>query len=661
MSIDDKHPSIRGRVKDIVLGKPKSLEDKSLFHKLSLIPILAWIGLGSDGLSSSSYGPEEAFRALNGHTYLAVVLALATAFTVWIISAAYSHIIETFPHGGGGYVVASKLLGHRAGVLSGCALVVDYVLTITTSIAASGDAIFSFLPPEWVSYKMTVEVFFIIGLVILNIRGLKESVLFLAPIFIVFVITHLILIFVGIFGQVSELPHTINQIQTGFSGGMGTLGILGMTLLFAHSYSLGGGAYTGIEAVSNGLPIMREPKVYTAKKTMVYMAVSLAFTAAGLLVCYLLWNVAPVEGKTLNAVLVEKIAGTFPTFIQNPFIILTLFSEGLLLVVAAQAGFIDGPRVLANMAVDSWMPRRFAALSDRLTTGNGIGLMGGASLLALFYAHGSVSSLVVMYSINVFMTFSLSIFGMLKLYLSKESKNAPHRFSRIALFGLGFSLCATILVVTTIEKFTEGGWVTLMVTGSLVVACFWVKSHYLVVAKKLRNLSVDFKEMMTNIHPDEIKDIIDPEKRTAVILVGGYGGLGAYTIKSIFDTFPDIYKQLIFVSVGVIDSGGFKGEGAVEDLRHATEGMLKKYVDLSHKLGIPASYRFSIGTEVVAEGLGICEKIGEELPKATFFTSKVIFEEEQWYQRLLHNETAISLQKHLQFIGLTMVILPAKL
>src|SRR5512136_608969 len=129
-----------------IFGAPKDLRDPHLFHKLSLIPFLAWIGLGADGLSSSSYGPEEAFRSLGEHTYLAIFLALATALTVSIISYAYSRIIEHFPYGGGGYIVATHMLGEKAGVVSGSALIVDYILTITVSIASCADALFSYMP-----------------------------------------------------------------------------------------------------------------------------------------------------------------------------------------------------------------------------------------------------------------------------------------------------------------------------------------------------------------------------------------------------------------------------------------------------------------------------------------------------------------------------------
>ncbi len=637
------------KTKRILVGEPKDPTDVSMFHKLSLIPFLAWIGLGADGLSSSSYGPEEAFKTLGQHTYLAIPIALMMGITVLIISAAYRRIIEEFPHGGGGYVVASKLLGHRAGVVSGCALIVDYILTITVSIAAAGDALFSFVPLHLHFLKMSVEIFFIVFLTVLNVRGVKESVIVLTPIFIIFLVTHVLAIFGGIFWHLSDFTITASHVTTGFQGGMSSLGLGAMFLLFVHAYSMGGGTYTGIEAVSNGLPIMREPKVKTGKRTMVYMALSLAFTAAGLLFCYLLWDVTVVEGKTMNAVLFEKMAVHLP--FGPEIVIVTLLSEGLLLVVAAQAGFIDGPRVLANMAVDSWFPRRFAALSERLTAGNGILIMGVTSLAALLYTRGDVGHLVVMYSINVFLTFSLSIFGMLKSYIQEDK---PHRKSGLVIFSVGFLLCATILVITVLEKFLEGGWITLVVTTLLVTLCFMIRNHYLNVAKKLRHLQVGLDELQYE------KIAEGTPQRTAAILVAGYGGLGLQTVKSILANFPGIYQTFVFISVGVIDSGVFKGEEAIHELEVETEKMLSKYVVLMKGLGADAHSRCGAGTEVVEEGFQLCKEVASEFKNTTFFTGKVIFESEQWYDRFLHNETAHSLQKRLQLAGLTMVILPAK-
>ena len=649
------HDRLIKRLKRALFGKPKNLGDRSIYHRLSLIPFLAWVGLGADGLSSSAYGPEEAFKSLGEHKYLAVFLVALMAFTVLIISAAYRRIIEAFPHGGGGYVVASKLLGRKTGLVSGCALLVDYVLTITISVAAAGDAIFSFLPSHFASWKMTVEIGTILALTTLNIRGVRESVLVLTPVFVIFLVTHVLAIGLGIVGHAPEAVATATAVSAGIGHGMGSLGPWALFLIFIHAYSLGGGTYTGIEAVSNGLPIMREPKVATAKRTMTYMALSLAFTASGLLLCYLLWRTAPVEGKTLNAVLLEQIAGHFS--LGSSFVILSLLAEGLLLVVAAQAGFIDGPRVLANMAVDSWVPRRFAALSERLTTANGIVLMGGAALVALVYTHGNVGQLVVMYSINVFLTFSLSIFGMLKASLSGELSSRDPK--SLTIFSIGFVLCALILIITVYEKFSEGGWLTLVITGLLIALCLSVKRHYLEVAQNLNKLKIRLdRENLSEAVQECIE--LDPQKRTAAVLVGGYGGLGIHTVQSILKTFPGVFSNFIFVSVGVVDSDGFKGESAIDELRANTQVMLEKYVTLARSLGVAAGYRFGIGTDVVAEGEVICTALSQEFPQCTFFTGKIIFEQERWFQRLLHNETGLALQKRLQIAGLTLVVLPAK-
>src|SRR5512142_1081672 len=145
------------RLRDIVIGAPKNLFDPRIHQHLALMAFFAWVGLGSDGLSSSSYGPEEIYRQLGAHQHLALYLALAVMGTVFLISASYRQIIEQFPSGGGGYLVATKLLGPVPGVVSGSALVTDYVLTISISIAAGCEAIFSFIPPVWQPLKLPAE------------------------------------------------------------------------------------------------------------------------------------------------------------------------------------------------------------------------------------------------------------------------------------------------------------------------------------------------------------------------------------------------------------------------------------------------------------------------------------------------------------------------
>ena len=651
--------SLSERVRRTVLGAPRDVTDTSQLHKMSLIAFLAWVGLGADGLSSSAYGPEEAFRTLGVHTYLAIGLAIATALTVLIISASYSSIIEQFPTGGGGYVVASHLLGPRIGVISGCALVVDYVLTITVSIASGGDAVFSFLPRELHNLKLPSEYLVIALLIALNLRGVKESIKTLLPIFLVFLATHALLIGWSVFGHLPEVPIVAHQASQGFHSGLATLGLGGMALLLMRAYALGGGTYTGIEAVSNGLQIMREPRVETGKRTMLYMALSLALTAGGILVGYLLLNAHHVEGKTMNAILAENVFGDWRIDgmpLGYWLVLITLISEGLLLVVAAQAGFIDGPRVMANMATDSFFPHRFAALSEQLTMQNGVLLMGAAALGMLFYTRGNIQTLVFMYSINVFLTFTLSQLSMSRFWWAKRGERRRRR--HLAIHGVALVMCASILVITLIERFTHGGWVTVLITSTFVVLCYLIQAHYTRAKAGLRQLDDVLGSLPTTGEPNRAP--LDPKAPTAVLLVSSFNGFGVHTMLSILRFFPGLYKQFVFVSIAVVDSGSFKGKEELEALARHTEEDLAKYVDLARRLGFPADSVSHMGTEVVTEAAQVCKRLAQIYPKATIFTGKLVFRQERFFYRLLHNETSWFIQRRLQWMGVPMVVLPIR-
>ena len=649
-------PSLLHKVRRTLIGGPKNIKDPSLFHKLALIPILAWIGLGADGLSSAAYGPEEAFKALGRHTYLAIFLALATALTVFIISYSYSRIIEYFPSGGGGYIVATKTLGEKAGVISGCALLVDYMLTITVSIVACGDALFSFFPAPFQEYKLPFEILAIIMLVVLNLRGIKESVTFLAPIFLVFVATHLFMIGYGIFSHIPQIAPVIHGVRGDFKQGIATLGMGGLALLFLKAFSMGGGTYTGIEAVSNGLQILREPRVHNGKRTMLYLSTSLAFTAGGILVCYLLLNVTPIAGKTLNAVLASTL---YQGWGFGPLLALvTIFSEGALLLVGAQAGFMDGPRVMANMAVDYWFPRRFASLSDRFTIQNGVLLMGGASILLLLYARGSIQTLVVMYSINVFLTFSLSNLGMSRFFIRNRNKDKTWK-KHLPVHLIALVVCTTILIITALEKFLVGGWLTLCITAVIIVLCYLTRAHYSKVRGGVREL--DELLMSLPVKGPVNTDPVDPRTMTAIQLVNSYNGFGVHTFLSVIRSFPGLYKNFVFLSVSEVDVSAFKGTDAVQSLTTCTSCDLEKYVDLARKLGFPATSRFDIGTDIVHTAVELCEKTAKEFPRSTIFAGQSVFRQPNLLHRLLHNDTAFAIQQELRWRGITTVILPIRI
>ncbi len=648
--------SFTEKIKHTLIGKPRSIKDPRLFHKLALIPILAWIGLGADGLSSSSYGPEEAFKTLGQHTYLAIFLAIATATTVLIISFAYTKIIEYFPSGGGGYIVATHTLGEKAGVISGSALLVDYMLTITVSIVSCGDAIFSFFPASAQQYKIPFDICAIILLVILNLRGVKESVSLLAPIFIVFVITHVLLIGYGILSHIPQIGPVSHQIRTDFSSGLAVLGGGGMLLLFLKAFSMGGGTYTGIEAVSNGLQILREPRVHNGKRTMIYLAISLAVTASGILVCYLLLKIQPIEGQTLNAVLAGKVFGGWK--IGRALALITIFSEGALLLVAAQAGLTAGPRVMANMAVDYWFPHRFASLSDRFSIQNGVILMGGAAILLLLYSHGNIMTLVVMYSINVFLTFSLSQLGMSRFFIKNRAKEKKWK-KYLPVHIVGLALCLTVLVITSIEKFAMGGWLTFVITSIVSVLFFITRAHYNKVRGGVRELDDLLLNLPTKGPVNTMP--VDPKAMTAIQLVNGYNGFGVHTFLSILASFPDMYKNFIFVSVAEVDVGSFKGSDAVSCMEGSVCDFLRKYVELARKLGFAADFKYDLGTDIVKTASSLVESVAKKFPKSMVFAGQSVFRQSGLIHRLMHNETAFAIQQQLRWKGITTVILPIRI
>src|SRR5438445_5281098 len=664
-------PSRTQRVRRLLVGRPKNRQDPHLFRHMSLIAFLAWVGLGADGLSSSAYGPEEAFKNLGEHTYLAVFLAAATAFTVMIIAAAYSRVIEHFPFGGGGYIVASRLLGPRLGLVSGCALIVDYVLTISISIAAGGDAVFSVLPDGGhlanmiivgLPLKLHVELAGTLVLLLLNLRGVKESVTTLMPIFLTFLLTHAVIIVAGIAANLGRAHEVAHEVSAGLSHGMSTLGLGGLALLFLRAYSLGGGTYTGIEAVSNGLQIMRDPRVQTGKRTMTYMAISLAVTAGGIIICYLLLDIRYIDDNhTMNSLLAAKLAGSVRLLglpVGAWFVFVALLSEALLLFVAAQAGFIDGPRVMANMAHDSWFPHRFSALSDRLTMQNGVLLMGGAGFFMLLYTGGKVDALVVMYSINVFLTFSLTQAAMLRYWLRHDTREKHPDWARhLWIHLVGGVLCATILVITVFEKFREGGWLTVLATGALIALCFSIKRHYNGVFQRLKRLDQILEALPRGPAPSLT---VDRKKPAAVLLVGGYSGLGIHSLLTVVKLFPRYFASVVFMTVGVVDSATFQGVDEVDRVHDQAEEDLKKYVDQARRMGLAADYRVGMGTEAVAGCVRLAEEIAQDFDRPIFFAGKLIFERERWFDRFLHNETAFAIQRRLQFAGLPMVVLPVR-
>ena len=644
------------KIKQILFGHELNPFHPNISRHVSLIAILAWVGLGADGLSSTCYGPEEAYIALGTHTHFALYIAIATALTVFVISLGYNQVIELFPSGGGGYKVASQLLGPHIGLVSGAALIVDYTLTIAVSTASAMDALFSLLPEHLLTFKLLAEVCLIFVLLLLNMRGMKESIKFLMPIFLGFFIIHVFLIVYGITahhqGLTLIVPNTLNETRQAIAA----LGWLPVLALILHAYSLGSGTYTGLEAVSNNVNRLREPRVATGKWTMFYMAVSLSFTAGGIILLYLLWTPQPEVGKTLNAVVFHSILGNSST--GHFFLLLTLLLEAGLLFLAANTGFLAGPSVLANMAIDGWMPNRFRHLSSRLVIQNGLFLFGIFALGILLWCRGKVSLLVVLYSINVFVTFSLTLFGLCVYWASQRSKASPSWFWRLLFSFIAFLITSSILCVTLFSNFQACGWLTVVVTCTVVFICLLIKRHYNKFQARLKEIDIQLKQPIVHAHP---VCAIDPQQPTAVIFVGKSQGVAMHTLLNVIRMFPHHFKNFVFISAGIVDVGSFAGEQELIKLRREVNQSLKYFVDYCNQYGIAAEEYVTFGTDIIEELNDMAEQVTKKYSNCIFFASKLIFDNDNFITRFLHNETALAMQRNLHLKGKELVILPMKI
>jgi hypothetical protein len=307
------------------------------------------------------------------------------------------------------------------------------------------------------------------------------------------------------------------------------------------------------------------------------------------------------------------------------------------------------------MAMDSWVPRRFGSLSSRLTSGHGILVIGLASLAALIYARGNVSTLVIMYAINVFLTFSLSMAGMLKDAIF-PGRGGHRRFGEAVLFLTGLLICLSILGVTTYQKFYEAGWLTLGVTGAITGGCYLVRMHYRNIGRLVASLDREIPKLpdLPEMPPSENRR----DGQTAAILVGGYGGLGINTTRDVIRQFKAVYQRIVFVSVGVVDASSLQYGVEAEQVLQKTRAACRQYVELAARYRVPATWRATVATSANDELESLCSTLATEYDSVTFFAGQLVFDRPRWYHQWLHNNTAFDLQSRLLVIGQTMVIMP---
>jgi hypothetical protein len=392
---------------------------------------------------------------------------------------------------------------------------------------------------------------------------------------------------------------------------------------------------------------------------MFYMAFSLSITAGGIILLYLLWDARPVAGQTLNAVTFGALFDSLETgssYVHQIGLPVVLALEAGLLLVAANTGFLGGPGVLSNMAADYWVPRQFRQLSSRLTRQNGILVIGSAALLILLGSQGSVALLVVLYSINVFLTFSLSLLG-LCIYWWQNRFDESQWQRRFFLSLLGLSVCVGILLITLVEKFTEGGWITVVITSLVVGFCWLIRRHYDEVNARLVQADKLFATKST--WEDQVSPPpLDASQPTAIFVVGKSRGVGMHSLKFIQKSFANHFKNFIFLAVGEVDTKSYHGEGTLRTLKYKIENSLYYYTGYCHSQGLAADYRMAFGTDPVEEFTKLTLRTIEEFPDSMCFIGQLIFREDNFFTRWLHNQIPLAVQRRLHLMNKPVLIVP---
>jgi len=455
-------------VRRVLLG-PRLESEADATERLSVVTGLAI--LGSDNISSSAYATEEAMRilALAGAAYLVLTMPIAIAIVVVlaIVILSQSQVIQAYPNGGGSYVAAKDNLGTLPGLVAAAALLIDYVLTVAVSTAAGVAAISSFVP-FFYEQRVLIGIVFIALLMLGNLRGVREAGLTFAGPTYIYLVSIFALIGYGIFRVVTgDLPAAAPPPQPFPAEGIEAFSIL----IVLRAFASGSVALTGSEAIANGVPSMEQPERRNATVTLLLMGTFFGTIFLGITFLAQSIGVTPdrSEQETLNSLLTRSLVGT------GPFYYLVQLSTAVLLALAANTGFTGFPRLASVLANDRFMPRQFAYRGDRLAFSFGIVALALVGALVLAAFSGSVTQLIPLYTIGVFLAFTLSQAGLIRRWRRLRPSGWQWR---VAINGLGSAATAIVLVVVSVAKFVDGAWMTLVTLPILVLLLFTIHRHY---------------------------------------------------------------------------------------------------------------------------------------------------------------------------------------
>ncbi len=456
-------------LKRVLVGPP--LETRQLIHqRISKLKGLAVFS--SDALSSTAYATEEILLVLVTAGVAALSLALPVAVAISavlaIVAFSYYQTIHAYPSGGGAYIVAHDNLGIWPGLVAAAALLIDYVLTVSVSVAAGVAAITSAAPVLFGS-RVWLALGAIVLVAVINLRGVRESAtVFAVPTYL----------FIGSLGTlvVMGLVRTLGQPpvppQVEPSGAFAPLTLL----LLLRAYASGSAAMTGVEAISNGIPAFRRPESRNAGITLVLMAAILITLFLGLTVLAHQLGIVAKAHETVVSQIARAVLGT------GPFYFLVQAATALILILAANTSFADFPRLGSILARDSFLPRQLSQLGDRLVFANGIIVLALLSGLLVFIFRADTHSLIPLYAVGVFLSFTLSQSGMVKRWWTRRGRGWVRN---LMINGLGAATTAVVLAVVVITKFTHGAWIVMLLIPANVWIMYRVYAHYHQVREQL--------------------------------------------------------------------------------------------------------------------------------------------------------------------------------
>lgn len=466
------------KITDLVLGKPLATSAAEHEH----IGVAAGIPIfGLDGLTSAAYGPEQAMGLLVPLGLIGVQMHLmpimgAILLLLTILYFSYRQTIEAYPNGGGSFTVASENLGDKAGLLAAAALMIDYVLTAAVGVSAGVTALVSAVPSLH-PHQLLLCLFILAIIVIVNLRGVKESgFVFMLPTFL-FVGTLLITVVVGVAHSIAAHGHPI-PVAAPPPPLPATMQYLTLWLLL-KAFASGCAAMTGVEAVSNGVTAFKDPKSKHANQALTVIIAMLIVLLAGLAYIAKVYGVSAMnsDDPAYQSVLSIQVAAVFG---RGWFYFLTMGSVLAALSFSANTAFADFPRMARAIALKDYMPHVFLLRGRRLLFTHGVYALTGFTALLLILFGGVTDRLIPLYAIGAFLAFTLSQSGMVMHWI--KTKDAPHRRVKMFLNGLGAVATGITLVVVLVAKFTSGAWITAILVPSIIAVMYGIKRHYTRVA-----------------------------------------------------------------------------------------------------------------------------------------------------------------------------------